>query len=229
MKVLIVYAHHEPKSFTASLKNLAVETLTAQGHEVKVSDLYAMNFKSIADRDDFTELDDPNYMNYLLQQKSASAKKIFTPDILEEQAKVAWADFILFHFPVWWFSAPAILKGWFDRVFAAGFAWDFGKIYAQGVLRGKKALVAVTTGGPLQLYQPNGAHRATIVQMLHPIIHGTLHFCGLDVLPPFVAYAVFIVGDEGRKKYLEQYQERLRDIENTEPLLLHPPLNEIGK
>jgi NAD(P)H dehydrogenase (quinone) len=68
MKVLIVYAHHEPKSFTASLKNLAMETLTAQGHEVKVSDLYAMKFKSIADRDDFTELDDPSSRKNWLRQ-----------------------------------------------------------------------------------------------------------------------------------------------------------------
>ena len=229
MKVLIVYAHHEPKSFTASLKNLAMETLTAQGHEVKVSDLYAMKFKSIADRDDFTELDDPSYMNYLLQEKLASAKHTFAPDIVAEQEKVTWADFIIFHFPIWWFSAPAILKGWFDRVMAAGFAWDFGKIYAQGLLRGKKAMVAITTGGPREFYQPNGAHRAAIEQMLHPIIHGTLHFCGLDVLPPFTAYAVFIVGEEGRKKYLKEYKERLLNLEKTESLLRHPPINEVSK
>jgi NAD(P)H dehydrogenase (quinone) len=221
MKVFVVYAHHEPKSFSASLKELAVSLLTGQGHQVKVSDLYAMKFKAPADRDDFLKLDDPGYMNYLMQERSASAQKTFVKNIVEEQAKVTEADFLLFNFPIWWFSAPAILKGWFDRVLATGFAWDFNKIYQLGLLRGKKAMVTVTTGGPLELYQPAGAHRATIEQILHPIIHGTLHFCGLDVLPPFAAYAVFTAGDDGRKKYLEQYRQRILSLETAEPLLKH--------
>ncbi|MEH2555053.1 putative NADPH-quinone reductase [Bradyrhizobium algeriense] len=51
--VLVVHAHPEPKSLTSALKNLAVETLTAQGHTVQVSDLYAAKWKAVADRGDF--------------------------------------------------------------------------------------------------------------------------------------------------------------------------------
>ncbi|QWU17002.1 NAD(P)H dehydrogenase (quinone) [Paenibacillus sophorae] len=53
MNVLIVYAHPEPGSFNGAMKDLAVATLIDEGHQVKVSDLYAMNFKAVADRDDF--------------------------------------------------------------------------------------------------------------------------------------------------------------------------------
>jgi NAD(P)H dehydrogenase (quinone) len=53
MKTLIVYAHPEPKSLNNSLKDLAVSTLTSIGHEVRVSDLYAMNWKAVVDAADY--------------------------------------------------------------------------------------------------------------------------------------------------------------------------------
>ena len=85
----------------------------------------------------------------------------------------------------------------------------------KGLLRGKKAMLAVTTGGPKEFYSKEGVHAAEIVEMLHPIIHGTLFFCGMDVLPPFVAYSVFQAGEEGRKRYLEEYKNRLLGLETT--------------
>lgn len=63
MNVLIVYAHPEPNSFNGALKELAVRVLTEQGHQVQVSDLYAMNFKAVADRDDFENCPTPNFSN----------------------------------------------------------------------------------------------------------------------------------------------------------------------
>lgn len=221
MKILIVYVHDEEKSFTSALKNLAVKVLTENGHEVKVSDLYAQKFNAVAGRQDFEELSNPDYFNYMLEQKNAAGKNIFAEDVRVEQEKVKWADFVIIQSPVWWFSTPAILKGWFDRVFATGVTWDFGAIYDKGLLRGKKGMLSITTGGPHELYKPNGAHQATIEQVLYPINRGTLYFCGMDVLPPFVAWATFGVGDEGRKKYLEEYKQRLFDLENTEPILKH--------
>ncbi|AHV95744.1 NAD(P)H-dependent oxidoreductase [Paenibacillus sabinae] len=61
MNVLIVYAHPEPKSFNGALKDLAVAFLTAEGHQVQVSDLYAMKFKAAADRDDFLKAENPDF------------------------------------------------------------------------------------------------------------------------------------------------------------------------
>jgi len=221
MKVLIVYAHHEPKSFNGAMKELAISTLKEQRHEVKVSDLYAMKFKAIADKDDFVTLSKPDYLQYVLELKNAVEKDLFVEDIKQEQEKLRWADFIIFQYPLWWFSVPAILKGWFDRVLATGFAWDFGRMYDKGLLAGKKAMISVTTGGPENIYSPNAPHGWDINQVLYPVNHGVLYFCGIQPIAPFVAYAVFQAGDEKRKQYLEEYKQRLLTIETTELIKYH--------
>lgn len=69
MKALIVYAHPEPKSFNGALKDKAVETLEAQGYEVKVSDLYAMDFDPVARKEDFKNLTDSEFFKYAIEQK----------------------------------------------------------------------------------------------------------------------------------------------------------------
>nr|MDO8132967.1 NAD(P)H-dependent oxidoreductase [Candidatus Njordarchaeum guaymaensis] len=222
--MLIVYALHEPRSFNGAMKDLAVSILTEQRHAVKVSDLYAMKFNPVASRQDFLKLPGTQETNYMLMQKSTAQKGKFARDIDDEQEKVRWADFILFQFPIWWFSATAILKGWFDRVLACGFAWDFAKTYSSGLLRGKKAMLSVTTGGGQEGYSEKGANLATISQILHPIMHGTLYFCGMELLPPFVAYGTFQVGDQGRKKYLEEFKQRLLALETTQPLKSYSPI-----
>lgn len=63
MKVLIVYAHPEPKSFNGALKDTAIQTLKDQGHEIKVSDLYEMEFNPVAQKSDFTALSDHDFLN----------------------------------------------------------------------------------------------------------------------------------------------------------------------
>jgi NAD(P)H dehydrogenase (quinone) len=113
----------------------------------------------------------------------------YSPDIVSEMQKIQAADLIIFYTPIWWFSVPAIMKGWFDRVLNMGFAWDGGKIYEAGLLRGKQAMIVGLAGGPEEYYQPLGKHRATLKQILHPIHHGTFAFCGLDVLEPFLVYS----------------------------------------
>jgi NAD(P)H dehydrogenase (quinone) len=190
--------------------------LTQDGHEIKISDLYAMNFKPAVDVQDFPERVDPKYFNVIMEQKNACAKGELSFDVKEEQNKVRWADFLLFQYPLWWFSMPAMLKGWIDRVFMTGFAWDFGKMYAQGLLAGKKGMLSVTTGGDEAVYQRTGGHGWDIDQVLHPVNHGVLYFCGVRPLPPFVSYAVFQATDAKRKQYLEDYKKRLHAIDSTE-------------
>src|SRR5438876_465948 len=123
MKILIVYAHPEPRSFNAALKNFAVEILTEAGHSVQVSDLYAMDFNCTGGPDDFLEREDPGFFAYQREQIHASAASLFVPELKAEMEKLVWADFLIFQFPLWWFSVPAILKGWVDRVFAMGFSY----------------------------------------------------------------------------------------------------------
>lgn len=221
MNALIVYAHPEPKSFNGALKDLAVRVLTEQGHQVQVSDLYAMNFKAVADRGDFAELSNSEFFKYQLEQIHASQNGLFSPDIAAEMEKLRWADFVLFQFPLWWFSVPAILKGWIDRVFAMGFVYGGGMWYDKGGLKGKKAMLSLTTGGPDHIYSKDGIN-GDIDQILFPIHHGMLFFSGMEVLPPFIAWSVASVSDEQRERYLEEFKQRLLTIDSTKPISFHP-------
>lgn len=214
MNILIVYAHPEPKSFNGAMKDLAVSILTKQGHQVKVSDLYEMKFKALADQEDFAELEYPEFLKEQSEQNFASGKGKLAQDIVAEQEKLLWADFLILQFPLWWFSLPAIMKGWVDRVFTTGFSYGGGKLYDKGGLKGKKAMLTLTTGGPASRYSPTGLNE-DIEKILFAINHGILHFVGMEVLPPFIAWSPARVGDESRKQYLEDYRQRLLNLEST--------------
>uniref|UniRef100_UPI001E1B43CE ribosyldihydronicotinamide dehydrogenase [quinone] isoform X2 n=1 Tax=Jaculus jaculus TaxID=51337 RepID=UPI001E1B43CE len=135
-KVLIVYAHQEPKSFNAALKEVAVDELSKQGCTVTVSDLYAMNFEPRATRNDITgALSNPEVFNYGVESYEAHKRRELAKDILEEQKKVQEADLVIFQFPLYWFSVPAIMKGWMDRVLCQGFAFDIPGFYDSGFLK----------------------------------------------------------------------------------------------
>jgi NAD(P)H dehydrogenase (quinone) len=214
MNILIVHAHHEARSFNSALKDTAVETFSRQGHSVKVSDLYAMNFKAVADKNDFGELVDPDYLKYQVEQLNAYNNNSFGKDIQAEMEKIVWADMIIFNFPLWWFSVPAILKGWVDRVFAMGFAYGGGKgVYDNGVFKGKKGMLCISTGGPEIAYGEKGKN-GNLDTILFHINHGMLYFIGLEVLPPFVVYSPVRLTDPERGSQLKKYREYLLTIDS---------------
>ncbi|MGC4018163.1 MAG: NAD(P)H-dependent oxidoreductase [Muricomes sp.] len=222
MNVLIVYAHPEPKSFNGALKDLAVSTLTAQGHQVQVSDLYDMKFKCAADKADFTKCSNPDFLKYAVEQKHACASDGFVPDIKEEQEKLRWADFVIFQFPLWWYSVPAILKGWFDRVFASGFVYgaEIGR-YDTGGLKGRRAMLSLTTGSPREAYTPLGMDGDIYEKILYHINHGMLYFSGMEPVQPFIAWTPSRDAGE-RKKYLEEYKTVLEHLEDRPSITYHP-------
>jgi NAD(P)H dehydrogenase (quinone) len=215
MNVLIIYAHHEPSSFTAAMKNLTVTTLTQQGHSVVVSDLYGEGFSAIAQKWDFVTTSG-NHFNYMLEQRHAAHLDMaFSPDIVGEIQKIQAAELVLFITPIWWFSVPAILKGWFDRVLAMGVAWDGGKIYENGLMRGKQAMLIAVGGGPEGYYQESGRHKATTLQILHPINHGTLAFCGFNVHEPFVVLNSLGMSATERAQSLSGLGFRLKNLSTS--------------
>ena len=147
MNVLIVYAHPEPRSFNGSLKDVAVRTLQALGHEVVVSDLYAMAFQPVVGPADFLgERANAQTLSIPREQTRAYETGTLAPDIVAEQDKLRRANLVIFHFPLWWFGMPAILKGWADRVLARGFAYVAGRKYDTGLLAGRLAMISTTTG-----------------------------------------------------------------------------------
>ena len=222
MNVLLVFAHPEPASFSAALKNEAVATLAQSGHAVTVSDLYAMGWNPALGPDEFAhDRADADYLDLSREQEHAHRNDSHAADVRAEQAKVAAADLVLFHFPVWWFGMPAILKGWVDRVFARGFAYSAGRKYERGHFKGKRAMLCITTGTASTLYEPDGID-GNLLHVLWPIHNGMLAYTGFTVLPPYVAWMPGRVDAAARAAYLAGYRARLDALDATEPLFFHP-------
>lgn len=204
MNILYVYAHPSPTSFNSVLKQHALDLFAQLKINIKCSDLYADNFKAIADWADFNMDKTKIQSQYFLAQQDAYQNQKLSADISAELAKIAWADHILFQFPLWWFSTPAILKGWFDRVLIKGFAYDTGKIFEDGLLQGKTASLVVTTQSGEAAYQRDGLHHASIETFLYHI-HHTLRFVGIKTLEPFAVYAAFNLDPEREEKIIKDY------------------------
>lgn len=213
MNVLIVHAHPEEKSFCTSLKNTAVEFFAKQNAAVVVSDLYKTNFNPVGGIHDFVETNDKNFFKYQLEQVNAYNKDLFVDDVKSEMIKFLKADVLIFNFPLWWFSMPAILKGWVDRVFAMGFAYGAGKgVYDAGAFKNKKAFCCITTGGPEAAYGPTGRN-GNLETILYHINHGMLYFVGMQTLPPFVGFSPARITEEERQKIIEEYKLFLANID----------------
>ncbi|PST18778.1 flavodoxin family protein [Mesorhizobium plurifarium] len=225
MKVLLVFAHPEPRSLNGALRDVAVEELRDQGHEVRVSDLYAGGWKSEVDRADFPLLQPDARLVPVAASKHAFDAEALTEDVRDEIDKLLWADALILQFPLWWFSMPAILKGWVDRVFAYGFAYGVGEHsdkrwgdrYGEGSLAGKRAMLIVTAGGWEEHYSARGVN-GPIDDLLFPINHGILYYPGYDVLPPFVAYRADRLDEAGFAAAAERLRERMRTIGTTSPI-----------
>ncbi|WP_425317858.1 NAD(P)H-dependent oxidoreductase [Pseudomonas nitroreducens] len=225
MNVLIVYAHPEPRSLNGSLKDFAVRHLQAAGHAVQVSDLYAMNWKAPLNACDNLDRDPEARFDPSLDSKRAYAAGRQSTDIAAEQEKLRWADTVILQFPLWWFSMPAILKGWFERVYAYGFAYGVGEHsdarwgdrYGEGNLAGKRAMLVVTTGGWESHYSPRGIN-GPIDDLLFPIHHGMLYYPGFDVLPPYLVYRTSRVDAERYAQIERELGERLETLQTTAPI-----------
>ena len=139
MKVFLVHAHPEPNSFNASMTSFAKQILEGCGHEVIISDLYAMRFNPVSDRHNFLSIKDPDYLKLQVEELHASREHAFAPDIHAEMEKLLWCDCLILQFPLWWFSLPAILKGWVDRVFAMGRTYGGERFYFKPVHYGSLA------------------------------------------------------------------------------------------
>jgi NAD(P)H dehydrogenase (quinone) len=229
MNILLVYAHPEPKSLNGALRDFTIERLQAAGHAVEVSDLYAMNWKATLDAQDSVERRAGVPFHPSLDSKHAFENGLQTGDIASEQAKLLWADTLILQFPLWWFSMPAILKGWVERVFAYGFAYGVGEHsdvrwgdrYGEGTLAGKRAMLVVTMGGWASHYGPRGVN-GPIDDILFPIHHGVLYYPGYDVLPPFLVYQTGRMDESRYAQTRDALGARLDTLGQTAPIAFRP-------
>ncbi len=211
MNVLVVYWHPEPQSFNGAMFQRAVETLKSAGHEVKTSDLHAMNFNPVSGRHNFTQTQDTEFFKQQLEEMHAAEHDGFSADIEAEIEKLEWSDLVIFQFPLWWFGLPATLKGWVDRVFAMGRVYGGGRFYENGVFKGKKALLSVTMGGPEEIYVKDGWN-GDLDAILRPIHRGILEFTGFSVLAPQKVFGPARMSEQQRVDELTRYGERLKTI-----------------
>jgi len=217
MNVLIVHAHPEPASFNAAMTRAAVEVLTAQGHHVTVSDLYAMGFHAASDRSNFAAVADASYFKPQVEEALASETGGFAPDIAAELDRLEACDLLIFQFPIWWFGLPAILKGWVDRVFVMGRIYGGGRVYDTGRFRGRRAMLSLTTGAPDDAWIDGGRH-GDMLGVLRPIHRGIFQFVGFDVLAPQVSCAVARVGDNERAAMLDDWRRRVAGLAEEAPI-----------
>ena len=160
-----------------------METLKKNENEVEIRDLYQIGFNPILKGSDFEAL------------KSGTPAS----DVIKEQKYLKWADIIVYIYPLWWLSVPAILKGYIDRVHTLGFAYAFGEKGPSPLLN-KKAIVFTTQGGNKEDYE-----KQELYKTLKIAVDGSIfEFCGINIKEHKYFSAVPYVDDSTRKKYLEE-------------------------
>jgi NAD(P)H dehydrogenase (quinone) len=224
--ILIVHAHPERTSLTRQLVDVTVQTLQQQGHEVLMSDLYGMRWKAVFDEHDFPSRADPERLSFVSESGHSYSSGRQAMDIAAEQRKLLAADAVILQFPLWWFGMPAILKGWVDRVFAYGLAYGYKGAgnryrYGDGGLKGKRALLSVTVGGPAEDYLARGIN-GPLEQLLFPITHGTLFFAGMEVLPTYAVHGTTRISAEDFEAAKATWRLRVERLFVDAPLPFRP-------
>ncbi|MDD7970837.1 NAD(P)H-dependent oxidoreductase [Roseinatronobacter alkalisoli] len=221
----ILHAHPEPKSFNGALTERARTDLPAKGHKVTVTDLYAAGFDPVERGAHYTRRLNTDTFSPLAEQRHAFGTGAVPCDVRQEIAALERADTLVLQFPLWWHGPPAILKGWFDRVFLSGGIYTSCKRYDTGHFKRRRALVSVTSGAPESAFGP-GARGGDPAAMLWPI-HYSLHYLGFTVLPPFWTFGVqghgYAYEDAGKtsqrlQQQLDAWAERLHALRTDQPL-----------
>jgi len=189
MKYLIIYAHPNPKSFCSGILSTVENELKSGGQEVVTRELYKLNFNPVLGAEDFIGL------------KNGKPAK----DVKIEHEYIVWADCLIYIYPLWWLSMPAIFKGYIDRVHSLGFAYNYGNAGPVPLLK-KKALVFTTQGGIVLDYEKTGLYAAMKIS----VDDSVFGFCGIKVLEHKYFSAVPYVDESKRKEYLEEVKQVVR-------------------
>jgi len=135
MRVLVVYCHPVAESFAAAAHRTVLEALSEAGHAVTDVDLYAECFDPVMSRQE--------RLDYLNTSRNERLVKQYDDQL-------AWAEALVLVYPAWWYGLPAMLKGYFDRVWLPGVAFDVtpdGKVATDRLRHLRHILVVTTYGG----------------------------------------------------------------------------------
>lgn len=219
-KFLVIFAHPEQKSFCGMIKNNICDNLRSKGFEVEVSDLYLMMFNPVVSPKDFTNLKNPNEFHYLEEQKNAFENnfKFYSADIQKELEKIKNADYLLFMFPLWFGSFPAIMKGWLDKCLVYGHAWKIKDGRFEGLLKQKKAMCIITCEDSEKNYTREGSHGKTIDEILYHFNRSSMGMCGIPTAKSFVFYGMSGMSEDEKKNQMKNLISELENFDKRETL-----------
>lgn len=208
MKAHIVLAHPEAKSYNGRLARTSEGALRSDGFEVSVSDLYRMNFDPCEAEQHYSERSDNTIFHAQTEQRFNANNGSTPADVSLEADRLLAADVLVVHFPLWWFGAPAILKGWMDRVFIYGKVYKSQMRYDAGICRGKKMIACITTGASADSCSFNGREGDTRL-VTWPLLF-PFRYIGFDVLEPVILHGI------GGVASMEAHEDGLSDLDRYE-------------
>lgn len=183
-RILVILGHPSHDSFCGALTERYVQAAKDAGHQVRELRLGTLDF-------------DPILREGYRQVQPLEA------DLLQAQADITWAEHLTFVYPIWWGAIPALLKGFFDRVFLPGFAFKYrpGKAFPEQLLRGRSADLLVTMDTPAWYYR-------WVYRMpgLHQMRKTTLAFCGIQPRKTLTFGPILGSTERQRETWLKQAQ-----------------------
>lgn len=204
-RVLWVHGHPESDSLNHQLMETASRNLRCRA-EVTVVDLYELGWNPVLDSGELSGTGGP------------------APEVVAQQHLLRECDLLIVQFPLWWHGMPAIVKGWFDRVFSLGFAYgikhpETGRTlkYGDGGLAGRRALTIVTAGDRQSSFDPRGIN-GDIELLLFPLLHGTLWYSGISALRPHLIAGTDVPGWSGADDECRRLLDRLDTVFDEEPI-----------
>jgi putative NADPH-quinone reductase len=182
-KIAIVQGHPDPsrERFGRVLQAAYTDGAASAGHEVRVIDIATLDFPLLRSKADWEKGDPP-------------------PAIRTAQATIAWADHLVFFYPLWAGSMPALLKGFIEQVFRPGFAMDpAGGLRAARPLAGRSARIVVTMGMPAFVYR-----WYFLAHGLKNLERNILKFCGISPIKVSLVGQVDDADPSGRGRWLDK-------------------------
>jgi NAD(P)H dehydrogenase (quinone) len=194
VRVLVVHCHPDPSSFVAAARDRVLAGLDRAGHDVRLRDLYAEGFEPLFDADD--------HRRHLVPGAA--------PELSPHVDDLQWCEAIVFVYPTWWSGQPAMLKGWIDRVWVRGVAWDLpdGHNRLRPLLRNVRRLVVVTTHGSSKLVNAleGEAGKRTVTRSLRLMCHPR---CRTNW---WAFYGIDTAGTDRRATFLERVEDRAASL-----------------
>ncbi|KAF6570887.1 NAD(P)H-dependent oxidoreductase [Paenibacillus sp. SEL3] len=189
-KILVIQGNPVAGSYGEALAQSYVKGAKAAGAEVRLLQLSALDFN-------------PNLLG------GYRNKLPLEPDLIQAQESIKWAEHLVFVFPIWWGSLPALMKGFIDRTIMPGFAFKYqkGKSLPDKLLKGRTARLITTMDGPhwyYRFFQGQPGHRM--------MKDSTLHLCGVKPVRSTTIDLMNKLSDQQRNDWLSKVEQLGRNM-----------------